>query len=198
MRLSFGINAAPPHYICTGLSYVIPEICCTASRAWFLFPSSSHNVPLSLLDDMPNNSSGRGCHGYGNRSDAPHLSLVTEERWIGTKVGESFFSQAGNACCTLATSAQVKKKGKIQTTLWSYRVKKNLPCLWLIYFSSKLFLFLSLFSPQITFSLFHPLLNIPASNQINTDNFIPQTRQLANQYPCRSTKTHTCKEAHTF
>lgn len=69
----------PPRKLCTSPPpYVIAEICCIASSTRFLFLSASHNAPLRLLDDVPNNSSGRGCHGYGNRSDAPHLSLVTE------------------------------------------------------------------------------------------------------------------------
>lgn len=83
------------------LPYVIPEICCIASSARFLFLSASHNALLCLLDDMPNNSSGRGCHGYGNRSDAPHLSLVTEERRMGTKVRKSSLFSRGGMCAAL-------------------------------------------------------------------------------------------------
>lgn len=79
---SFRINMDPPR---TSLSYVILEFCRIASSTRFLFRSASHNVQLCLLDNKPNNSSRRGCHGYGNRSDAPHLSLVTGGS-VGTKV----------------------------------------------------------------------------------------------------------------
>lgn len=78
----------PHHKVRTSLSYVILEFCRIASSTRFLFRSASHNVQLCLLDNKPNNSSRRGCHGYGNRSDAPHLSLVTERGSVGTKVEE--------------------------------------------------------------------------------------------------------------
>lgn len=74
------------HKVHAGLSYVILEFCRIASSTRFLFWSASHNVQLCLLDNKPNNSSRRGCHGYGNRSDAPHLSLVTGGGSVGTKV----------------------------------------------------------------------------------------------------------------
>lgn len=96
--LSISFSMAPPH---TSASYAIPEICCIASSTRFLFLSASHNVPLCLLDNIPNNSSERGCHGYCNRSDAPHLSLVTAERGVGTKVWESLLSQEGSTYGTV-------------------------------------------------------------------------------------------------
>lgn len=79
------LNIYPRHKVSTSLSYVILEFCRIASSTRFLFRSASHNVLLPLTTS-PIIAAERGCHGYGNRSDVPHVSLVTEEGSIGTEV----------------------------------------------------------------------------------------------------------------
>lgn len=157
--LSFRINMA-------SLSYVIPEICCIASSTRFLFQSASHNVRLCLLDDMPNNSNGRGCHG----SDAPHLSLVTGERGVGTKLWESLFSEGGNICCTLASFVFCRKIFPNKDVKPDYKSS-----IWLFFFLRFLLCFCFSLSPSphvfsfITFSLLPSF--IPRCNQIDMNTF---------------------------
>lgn len=101
----------------TRLSYVILEFCWIASSTRVLFRSASHNVQLRLLDNKPNNSSRRGCHGYGNRSDAPHLSLVTEGGSVGTKVSQ---------CLVFAGSKNRLHSIVTMIYLWKQVIKKHL------------------------------------------------------------------------
>lgn len=151
-------NPPPHHKVRTSLSYVILEFCRIASSTRFLFRSVSHNVQLCLLDNKPNNSSRRGCHGYGNRSDAPHLSLVTEGGSVGTNVWQC-----------LVFAGRFYQSHSIVTMIYLLKevIKNNFP-------ESSLrrtcFLICSCFRFPL-FSLYlYSLLSFP-SNQINTNAF---------------------------
>lgn len=84
----------------------------------FRSPLLSHNVHFCFLDDRhiyyssgsggAGGSSRRGCHGYGNRSDAPpRLSLVTETGGAREPNMQAVgFSGEDYTCCTRTAHAQ--------------------------------------------------------------------------------------------